>query len=80
MLLDGVAIDDQLVRRLAAIVGRPPLARKLDQALLFRAQIVALTRDEKEAILAALESGPPELELVRELLIADEQWRLRGRI
>jgi hypothetical protein len=77
MLLGGVAIDDRLVRRLATIVGRS-LGNKLDHALLFRAEIVALTRDEKKAILAALEGAPPELEPVRELLIADEQWRLRG--
>jgi hypothetical protein len=79
MLLGGVAIDDRLVRRLATIVGRS-LGNKLDHALLFRAQIVALTRDEKEAILAALEHAPPELEAVRELLLSDEQWRLRGRL
>jgi len=78
MLLGGVAIDDRLVRRVATIVDRP-LASKLDQALLFRAQIVALTVDEKKAILAALEKAP-ELEPVRELLIEDEQWRLRGRL
>ena len=79
MLLGGVAIDDRLVRRLAVLVGRP-LANKLDHALLFRAQIVALTVDEKKAILAALEKAPPELEPVRELLVADAQWRLRGRL
>jgi hypothetical protein len=79
MLLGGVPIDDELVRRLAAIVGRP-LAGRLDQALLFRAQVVALTRDEKEAILAALVQAPPELEALRELLVADERWRLRGRL
>lgn len=80
MLLGGVPIDDQLVRRLAGILGRP-LASKLDQALLLRAQIVALTRDEKKAILAALEEAPPDLEAVRELLISDAQWhRQCGRL
>ena len=79
MLLGGVPIDDELVRRLAAILRRP-LGSKLDHALLFRAQIVALTRDEKEAILEALEKAPPELEPVRELLMADAQWRLRDRL
>ncbi|HEX3292019.1 MAG TPA: hypothetical protein VHR46_11550 [Gaiella sp.] len=80
MLLGGVPIDDELVRRLAALLGRP-LASKLDQALLLRAQIVALTRDEKEAILTALEKAPPELDTVRALLTADDQWaRPRGRL
>ena len=79
MLLGGIAIDDRLVRRLATILGKP-LASKLDQALLFRAQIVELTVDEKKAILAALQTAPPELEPVRELLITDAQWLLRGRL
>jgi len=52
----------------------------LDRALLFRAQIVALTRDEKMAILAALEKAPPDLEPVRKMLIADAQWHQRGRL
>jgi uncharacterized protein (DUF1778 family) len=79
MLLGGVAIDDRLVRRLAAILDRR-LGNKLDHALLFRAQIVALTREEKEAILAALEKAPPDLEPVRELLAAEAQWRVRRRL
>jgi len=79
MLLGGVPIDDRLVRRLSGILDRP-LGNKLDHALLFRAQIVALTREEKEAILTALEKAPPELEPLRQLLIADAQWRRRGRL
>jgi hypothetical protein len=79
MLLGGVHVDDHLVRRLTTLLGRP-VGDKLDRALLFRAQIVALTRDEKLAILAALEKAPPELEPVREALTADAQWSLRGRL
>lgn len=79
MLLGGVPIDDRLVRRLSEILDRR-LGNKLDHALLFRAQIVALTREEKDAILAALEKAPPDLEPVRELLTADAQWHVRGRL
>jgi len=79
MLLGGVAIEDRLVRRLAEIVDRR-LGNKLDHALLFRAQIVALTREEKDAILGALEQAPPELEPVRELLTTDAQWHARRRL
>jgi hypothetical protein len=79
MLLDGVPIDDALVRRLAAMLGEP-LSSKIERALLFRAQIMALTRAERDAILAALEQAPPELETVRDLLTADEQWAPRGRL
>jgi cytochrome c-type biogenesis protein CcmH/NrfG len=80
MLLGGVSVDDRLVRELAAILERP-LGRRLEQALVFRAKIVALTREEKEAILATLERAPGELEEVRRLLLADDSWREgRGRL
>ena len=74
MMIGGVWVDDRHVRALAAIVDRP-VRRKLEQAVLFRAQIVAMTRDEKTAVLAALERAPAELAEVRELLFADENWR-----
>jgi hypothetical protein len=74
MMIGGVWVDDRHVRDLVAIVQRP-VGWKLEQALLFRAQIVAMTRDEKRAVLAALEQAPAELEELRELLLADENWR-----
>jgi len=73
-MIGGVWVDDRHVRDLVAIVQRP-VGWKLEQALLFRAQIVAMTRDEKRAVLAALEQAPAELEELRELLLADENWR-----
>jgi hypothetical protein len=79
MLLGGVPVEDHVVRRLATILGRP-VRNRLDQALAFRAQFVALTREEKRAILNALETAPPDLEPIRELLLADENWRLRDRL
>jgi len=79
MVLGGVPIEDQLVRRLTTVLGRP-VADKLDRALLFRAQVVALTRDEKVAILTALEKAPPELERLRESLMADAGWHLSDRL
>jgi hypothetical protein len=78
MMIGGVWIDDPQVRKLTTIVERP-VARRLEQALLFRAQVVAMTRDEKRAILSALERAPAGLEEVRELLVADENWREDGR-
>jgi hypothetical protein len=74
MLFGGVSVEDRLVRELAGILNRP-LGSKLGQALLFRAKIVALTREEKAVILAALERAGGELEQVRGLLLADERWR-----
>ena len=78
MIIGGVWIDDRHVRELAAIVDRP-VGRRLEQALLFRAQIVAMTREEKRAVLSALDRAPANLEDVRELLLADESWREGGR-
>ena len=78
MLLGGVDVDDRIVRQLANIVNRP-LAHKLEKALLFRAAIVGLTRDEMGAILIALESAPAELHDVRDLLLSQRRWQLRGR-
>ena len=78
MLFGGVSLEDRLVRELAAVLERP-LGRKLEQALVFRAKIVALTRDERAAVLAALERAPAELEEVRKALMADDKWRAGRR-
>jgi hypothetical protein len=40
MVLDGVSLDDRVVRDLMAFLERP-LGQKLEQALLFSARIVA---------------------------------------
>jgi hypothetical protein len=78
MLLGGVSVEDRLVRDLASLVDKS-LGRKLETALLFRAQIVGLTREERRAVLAALESAPDDLKGLREQLRADEAWRFPGR-
>ena len=69
MVLDGVSIEDRVVRAIAAVAGKP-LAQKLEQALFFSAEVVALTHAEREAVLAALDRMPWEYEEVRELLLA----------
>jgi len=79
MIIGGVWVDDRYVKVLSALVERP-LSSRLEQALHFRAQVVALTRDEKRKLLSALERAP-ELEEVREQLLADENWRVQpGRL
>ena len=74
MLLDGVSVDDRVVRELAAILERP-LAEKLDRALFFSAEIVALSRDERSAVLAALDRMPLGYDDVRDRLLASDRWR-----
>jgi hypothetical protein len=73
MVLDGVSLENRVVRDLAAIVGRP-LGQKLEQALFFSAEIVALTRGERAEVLAALDRTPWEFEEIRKLLLAGERW------
>ena len=73
MVLDGVSLENRIVRDLAAIVGRP-LGQKLEQALFFSAEIVALTRGERAEVLAALDRTPWEFEEIRKLLLAGERW------
>ena len=79
MLLGGVAVEDRLVRELASIVDKS-LGAKLETALLFRAKIVGLTKEERAAVLRALEHGPADLRPVRDLLLADDDWRLNRRL
>ena len=75
MLVGGVPIDERLLRELARVVDRK-LARRLDTALLYRAQVLGLTVDERAAILKALENPPPGLEELRATLLQDPRWRL----
>ena len=77
--LDGVAVDDELVRDLAQRV-HGPLGRKLEHALVLRAKVVGLTANERAAILAALENAPVELQPVRDALLADDRWRAPRRL
>ena len=69
MVLDGVSLDDRVVRDLAAVVEKP-LRERLEQALFFSDKIVALTPGERWAVLVALDRAPSEFEEVRELFSA----------
>ena len=73
MVLDGVALDDRVVRDLIAFVERP-LGRKLELALFFSARIVALTHEERLAVLAALDRARGQFEDVRDLFLSGDRW------
>jgi hypothetical protein len=75
MVLEGVSLDDRVVHRLISILDGQ-LRRKLQQALFFSADIVALTFDERVAVLAALDRAPWEFEEIRELLLGGQSWSL----
>ena len=73
MMLDGVSLDARAVHRLASILDGPP-RRKLEQALFFSAEVVALTFQERVTVLAALDGAPWEFDELRELLMDDYLW------
>jgi hypothetical protein len=73
MFLGGVEVELQSVRRLATLVGRP-LSDKLQRAITLRAEVIGLSRDEKKAVLAAVEKAS-EFAGLHQLLLANEQWR-----
>jgi hypothetical protein len=75
MVLEGVSLDNRVVHRLVSILDGQ-LRRKLEQALFFSAEIVALTFDERVAVLAALDRAPWEFEEIRELLLGGHNWSL----
>jgi hypothetical protein len=73
MILDGVSLDARAVHRIASILDGPP-RRKLEQALFFSAEVVALTFQERIAVLAALDGAPWDFDEIRELLLAGRSW------
>jgi uncharacterized protein (DUF1778 family) len=73
MMLEGVSLDVRAVHRLASILDGPP-RRKLEQALFFSAEVVALTFQERMAVLAALDGAPWASDEIRELLLAGRSW------
>lgn len=56
MVLDGVLLDERVVRDLATIVDMP-LREKLLRALFFNAEVVSLSFQERVAVLAALDEA-----------------------
>lgn len=73
MVVDGVSLDERVVRNLAAIVDRQ-LGEKLERALFFSAEIVALTFHERVAVLRALDGAPWDFEEVRRRLMDSDTW------
>jgi hypothetical protein len=73
MVLDGVVVEKRAVRELAALVDRP-LAEKLERALFFSAEVVALTPEEREAVMAALNRDQWESRDVRDRLSTGPRW------
>ena len=77
MLLEGVPIDERHIPQLAGLLP-PVLAKKLTVARAFGSQIVALTTEERQQILLALERSPGKLDDdLRLLILRQSSWRRR---
>ncbi|MCZ7587627.1 MAG: hypothetical protein M5U27_01920 [Gaiella sp.] len=73
MVLEGVSLDERVIRDLAALVDKP-LREKLERALFFSSEIVALTFHERVAVLRTLDGAPWRFDEVRARLMDCETW------
>jgi hypothetical protein len=76
MFLAGIPTRNELVRSVAKLVPDPALAEKLERAVDRDVSVLALTLDERRAILASLgEEAPAELGDLRAELERQLAWR-----
>lgn len=77
MMLAGIRVSDALVGELADLVDEPTrgvLEKALDRGTI----IVALTMDDRERILRALDDPPDGLAELRGVLLREHEWRVRA--
>ena len=79
MILAGVSVRNELVQRLAYLVGDSELAGKIERGLDTQQAILPLTAPEREAILVALDDVPDGLEELRDRLRDLERRGAEGR-
>jgi hypothetical protein len=79
MILAGVSVRNELVQRLAYLVGDSALAGKIEWAVDTQQVILPLTAPEREAILVALDDAPDGLEELHERLRDLERRSAGGR-
>ncbi len=76
MFLAGIPIRDELVLEVARLVSDPELNAKLERAVDRDVSVLALTLEERMAILASLgEHPPPGLGELRATLDRQLEWR-----
>ena len=79
MMLAGVSVRNELVQRLAYVVGDSEFAERVERALDAQLATLSLTLSEREAILAVLEDQPDGLEELRDRLRDRERRDAEGR-
>jgi hypothetical protein len=79
LLLAGLPVPDRLVLELAECLrleGITDTAERLEDAHMSGRDVVALTIDDREAILHALERCPYGLAELRSVLLLEHEWRV----
>ena len=82
-ILAGVRVPREQTLELAAMLtrdGADHTARLLLEAVTSGQELVALTTDDREAILAVLDHPPEELVELRTALFAELTWRRSGLV
>ena len=78
MYLAGLRIEDEDVRELITLVDEPTRSF-LEKSLALDSEVVALTIEDRERILWALDDVRTEaLTELRGVLLQEHEWRLRG--
>ena len=77
MTLAGIRVPDQSVHELAGLVDEPTAAVLL-KALELKTAIVALSIEDRERIIRALDDPPDGLAELRSVLVREHEWRVRG--
>jgi hypothetical protein len=75
--LAGVPVTDDAVLELARLVDDDALADRLETAYGRLTKVLALTIQERETIIRALDDAPPGLEELRAVLIREHVGRVR---
>ena len=76
MMLAGIRVSPYLVRTLAELVDEPT-ASLLDRALYRETTVLALTIEDRERILRALDDPPEGLAELRGVLLLEHEGRVR---
>ena len=79
-MLAGIPVRDQDVLELARLlreVAFEPVAEKLEKGYDAETKVLALTIDDRERILRALDDPPAGLAELRGVLLREAEWRVR---
>jgi uncharacterized protein (DUF1778 family) len=76
MMLADIRVPNDYVRELAGFVDEPT-ASLLERALELQRVVLALTIEDRERIIRALDDPPAGLAELRGVLVREHEWRVR---